>query len=265
LVARIGSEESEPPGRWAFSEVVSGMRRGRSARQEKGCACDRLRRLALVGAILCVLALVSLRRDKEMFALKSRAVSAAITQCWILRNEKQLSFEAFAKLLVESDELDDLMSKAVAESPFEALFFESIPVVGNAAAITLFEFVLVNSPSLAKVQNADVNPFRSHLQAQEGNVARFTNLGGDAELCVPVPNGSISISEFRHIAPFFRASSLEQSREVWKCVGKIMLDTWENNSGKKKWLSTSGLGVFFLHFRWDDQPKYYTFEPYRNG
>ena len=29
------------------------------------------------------------------------------------------------------------------------------------------------------------------------------------------------------------------------------------------WLSTSGLGVYWLHVRLDSRPKYYTYEPYK--
>ncbi|MET0247228.1 MAG: hypothetical protein ABW182_10815 [Sphingomonas sp.] len=34
---------------------------------------------------------------------------------------------------------------------------------------------------------------------------------------------------------------------------------------EKLWVSTSGLGVSWLHARIDDRPKYYSYAPYRSG
>jgi len=35
-------------------------------------------------------------------------------------------------------------------------------------------------------------------------------------------------------------------------------------NGNPRWLSTSGLGVSYLHVRIDKRPKYYSFDEYRN-
>lgn len=37
-----------------------------------------------------------------------------------------------------------------------------------------------------------------------------------------------------------------------------------NANGSPRWLSTSGLGVSYLHVRIDSRPKYYSFDEYRN-
>ena len=145
------------------------------------------------------------------------------------------------------------------ETPFPAYFWETPPLT-SATINREFEFVLVDSRQLAGVR-ADPQTFASHFaSAQPGaSVIEFSNLGEDATLVVPCP--SEPLSAYSHMSTFTRLAPDEQQHQLWTSVGAAL----EQRLGTQPvWLSTSGLGVYWLHIRLDSSPKYYTHEPYRN-
>ena len=145
------------------------------------------------------------------------------------------------------------------EAPFPAYFWETPPVT-DATINREFEFVLVDSQQLADVRT-DQQAFANHFaSAQPGaSVIDFSNLGGDATLVVPCPCGPLSA--YSQISTFARRAPDDQQHQLWTSVGA----TLERQLGAQPvWLSTSGLGVYWLHIRLDSAPKYYTHEPYRN-
>ena len=181
-----------------------------------------------------------------------------------------ITWQAFATDLGTSVALQDAMSRAIASSPFRAVFFETRPVRGAAAADTEFQFVLVDSPALASVQAADADTFAEQMRAADDTAAvTFPNLGGDAVLCAPGRAAHATLADScAHAAPFFRAAAANPahshlSRALWRHVSAAVQDAWQRDPGKPLWLSTSGLGVYYLHFRVDSAPKYYTYAPFR--
>ena len=69
-----------------------------------------------------------------------------------------------------------------------------------------------------------------------------------------------SFTDYPHLASFVRTAPEEQIQDFWKEVSQ----TYDADLGESpKWLSTSGLGVYWLHVRVDSRPKYYTYSPYR--
>ena len=145
------------------------------------------------------------------------------------------------------------------EAPFPAYFWETPPVT-DATINREFEFVLVDSRQLADVRT-DQQAFANHFaSAQPGaSVIEFSNLGGDATLVVPCPCGPLSA--YSQISTFARRAPDDQQHQLWTLVGA----TLERQLGAQPvWLSTSGLGIYWLHIRLDSKPKYYTHEPYRN-
>ena len=142
----------------------------------------------------------------------------------------------------------------LAKAPFAAYFWETPPIMRNNLERP-FEFVLVESPQLARVQ-AERHAFASQFRADP--VVDFANLGGDAHLVVPCPQNAAD--SFAHLAMFSRTAPLAQQHLFWQRVGTAV----ENHIGERPlWASTSGLGVYWLHVRLDSRPKYYTFRPYR--
>jgi len=84
-------------------------------------------------------------------------------------------------------------------------------------------------------------------------------LSGDATLVVPCPRGQLSA--YAQLSTFAREAPVDQQHQLWALVGAALL---RRLGAQPVWLSTSGLGVYWLHIRLDSAPKYYTHEPYRN-
>jgi hypothetical protein len=144
----------------------------------------------------------------------------------------------------------------LAEAPFAAFRWET-PSLTAATAVRAFEFVLLDSPGLGSDPDADA--FAEHfVGASEGGVVEFANLGKDAILIVPCPNGLPSA--FGHLAAFVRQAPEPQRHALWQQVGSAMR---RRLGVKPVWLSTAGAGVSWLHVRLDNRPKYYGYGPYR--
>jgi hypothetical protein len=144
----------------------------------------------------------------------------------------------------------------LADSPFSAFRWET-PPISNATADRPFEFVLVDSPGLAT--NPDANAFAEHFRAASADrLVEFSNLGRDAILVVPCPDGPLSA--YGHLAAFVRQAPQAQKDALWRLVASAMV---RRLSAKPVWLSTAGAGVSWLHIRLDDRPKYYVYSPYR--
>ena len=107
----------------------------------------------------------------------------------------------------------------------------------------------------------DARDFAEHLQAAEGPVATFPNLGGDARLVVP---RSAVATGHAHLAAFVRTAPPPSVDALWVGVGEA-LAAWRREGRGPVWLSTSGLGVPWVHVRLDARPKYYVHTPYRRG
>ncbi len=145
----------------------------------------------------------------------------------------------------------------LADAPYGAYLWETPPIT-RLTSTRAFEFVLVDSPDLAR-PIPDPEAFASHFEATDTGVevAVFSNLGGDALLVAPTPQAPLSA--YPHLAAFARTAPAKQQHTFWRTVGSKVADRLVDRS---LWLSTCGLGVAWLHARLDSRPKYYTFEPY---
>ncbi len=144
------------------------------------------------------------------------------------------------------------------DAPYEAYFWETPPVTSTTLDRE-FEFVLVDSPQLVNVPT-DESAFANHFaSAQRGaSIIEFSNLGGDATLVVPCP--AAPQSAYSQIRAFSHQAPEDQQHQLWQRVGAAL----ERRLGTQPvWVSTSGLGVYWLHVRLDSTPKYYTYDPYR--
>lgn len=145
------------------------------------------------------------------------------------------------------------------DAPFPTYFWET-PPVSSATIDREFEFVLVESPQLAGIRTNERAFANQFAAAQpEASVIEFSNLGGDAKLVVPCLQGSISA--YSQISTFARLAPADQQHQLWALVGATLQ---QQLSERPVWLSTSGLGVYWIHIRLDSTPKYYTHEAYRN-
>ena len=146
------------------------------------------------------------------------------------------------------------------DAPYPAYFWETPPVT-SATLDRQFEFVFVDSPQLANVRT-DQSAFKNHFASAEpgASVIEFSNLGGDATLVVPCPCGPFPA--YSQISAFARQAPEDQQDQLWQLVGAAL----ERRLGTQPvWVSTSGLGIYWLHVRLDSTPKYYTYDPYRRA
>lgn len=150
------------------------------------------------------------------------------------------------------------LNGTLAGAPFDAFRWETPPVTEATLART-FEFVLLDSPALAR--RPEPRAFAEHFDgAPDAEVVVFPNLGGDAVMIVPCPIASSMA--YGHLAAFLREAPDRQRHALWQAVGWAMA---RRVGVKPVWLSTAGAGVSWLHVRLDDRPKYYGFGPYRSG
>ncbi len=139
-----------------------------------------------------------------------------------------------------------------------AFFWECRPVSASDIEEP-FEFVVLRARSLESAA-PEPSAFRNHFdRAEESTVLVFPNLGGDATLVVPTPLDARQ--PYAHLAAFTRDGPDQQQVDLWRTVGQ---QTSASISKAPLWLSTCGLGVYWLHVRIDTWPKYYQFSEYRH-
>jgi len=170
-------------------------------------------------------------------------------------NGNVMSFSDWISAMLSSNDIIEKFNQVFIDSDFEAFFWEVKPVK-EALINEPFEFVIVNSKALRSISSNN-SSFIKYFE-EEGEVVRFSNLRGDAELIVPKPVSDQT--EYTHIAKFVRTAEQNQILAFWKKVVLVYsLKIGENF----KWLSTSGLGVHWLHVRIDSRPKYYQHSEYK--
>jgi len=185
---------------------------------------------------------------------------------------EKLSVQHWAQLLSSKNdrspqlahELTQVVVKACPS--YYAFFFETKGVSSDNASQKQFEFVLVKSNSFERAEaNPDPNAFKEHLNCSASKtmtVCSFWNLRSSAKLIAPRQQDGKQLKTFSHLAPFLRGASEEQKVQMWNLVTDEYLNILEERGGEPVWLSTSGLGVAWLHFRLDKTPKYYTFQKF---
>lgn len=183
-------------------------------------------------------------------------------------NEELLSAGTWIKLIKNSSEfrtfyLDTLFQTAkqlsTEASLDPAVFWECRPMSVKSLE-EVFTFVLVDAPSLRQLR-ADSSAFSEHLAAsQSGDVIDFSNLRGDAHLVVPAPVDSET--DYAHLISFLRTAPTGQQHAIMTRVAQMVELRLKVHD--QLWLSTSGLGVSWLHIRLDSRPKYYRHEHYRS-
>ena len=177
----------------------------------------------------------------------------------ILAGELPLSTEQYFTLLRDDADFRRWYSELISSSNFDALFWEH-PRITTESLAEPAEFVLLDSPSLAGFR-PDPSAFSSIFAAtEEAQVATFPNLGGDATLIAPLPRSGYP--GYPHLAAFLRSAPGEQTDSLWAACGEQLL---ARVSSYPCWLSTSGLGVPWLHLRLDSSPKYYQHLPYKQA
>ena len=182
--------------------------------------------------------------------------NGSVTKYKIFEADSQMTFLNVLEKWASSETFRDFYNKILADSIYKGFFWETPPQTKNAINQP-FEFVLVKSRRLPEVK-ADQRPFSEHFNTKK-LVISFPNLGGDAQLVVPTPQAKDEA--YSHLAKFIRDAPDAQKHQLWIMVSKYYL---KNLNDSPRWLSTAGLGVYWLHLRIDSRPKYYNYMPYKN-
>jgi hypothetical protein len=189
------------------------------------------------------------RADRELLE------AGRVQRLHIRHGTTRMDYAGVLNALIFDTDFCVFFSALLANAPYAAYFWETPPVTEESAGQP-FECVLVDSPALAGV-TADAGAFAGYFTREAGDVVVFPSLGQDACLVAPCPRGPQAA--YAHLAAFVRGAPHAQQQAFWVCVGETVL---ERLSGRPLWLSTSGLGVCWLHARLDSVPKYYTWRAY---
>lgn len=176
----------------------------------------------------------------------------------LLHQGNAVSYERAVRGLCEEREVRELFAECLRIAPYDAFFWET-PSVASESRDRGFEFVLIDSPILARV-TAEPAPFARELGSTTDSCVMFPNLSGDAWLVVP--RALAEGEHYAHLARFVRGAPYAQVDEFFRAVG-LTIARWWSERAEPLWVSTSGLGVHWLHVRLDTRPKYYNYGPYK--
>lgn len=193
-----------------------------------------------------------------MWDVQSNALDKNVHKYSLFENGSQLTYEDVIHTWREHTRFREFYFSILAGSAFDAYFWENPPVTTSNIK-QAYEFVLVNSSQLSRVR-ADPAPFQEKFNSIQSNesILTFENLGRDAELIVPCPVAEQNI--YTHFASFIRNAPDHQKHALFITMANSLTNRIETNP---TWVSTSGLGVYWLHIRLDARPKYYSYQPYR--
>ena len=176
-----------------------------------------------------------------------------------MQSDRPITYTETIQLWQQNSSFRTFFTSLLANSTYTAYFWETPPIT-QSNCDRPFEFVLVNSPRLAKVK-PNSHSFRQYFQSGENEeLVTFANLSNDAMLVVPCP--IINESAYSHLATFVRHAPTEQQHLLWQTLGR---EIETNLSNRPLWVNTSGLGVYWLHVRLDSYPKYYSYQPYKKN
>ncbi len=152
----------------------------------------------------------------------------------------------------------DAFIAALAATLWPAFFWEMPPLI-RATLSRPFECALIRSDALARMR-ADDSDFAMRLRGPD-TIAVFPNLSGDAFLIAPrrIANAEC----YGHIAAFLRAAPRDQRHALLQTLARE-IEVRLAALPYRFWVSTSGLGVPWVHVRLDSAPKYYQHRPYRD-
>ena len=169
---------------------------------------------------------------------------------------QELTYRQWIENLIASEDFAKSFNEILKNNSYQAFFWE-VKAITKDLMDSAFEFVIIESKSLSKVK-ADSTSFQKYF-LDGAEVVSFSNLGGDAQLIVPTDLRKTA--SYAHIAEFVKNAPSSQVTIFWKTVGL----QFQNRIGELPlWLSTSGLGVYWLHVRIDTIPKYYSYSPYKH-
>ena len=183
----------------------------------------------------------------------------------------ELTYRQFLQNIQSEEAFRTEFINILRKSRFETYFFETPKVSKISLDDVKFEFILSDAKDLQNVK-ADESTFQEYfVECKDSRVVTFPNLGLDAVLVAPCPGNSLNLNHFSSLGPFVRTGDNSQVHQFWKEAARKMLETVSRKVVLRRelslviigmqgtqptWMSTSGLGVYWLHMRWVSA-KYY--------
>ena len=187
----------------------------------------------------------------SLWSAESRRIPGGVQLHW-RRDGQPATLAEWVIALRDEPQARATLNQTLAQTPYKAFFWESLPLARATAQRPARQDVL-DAERLALL-SPDLQPFAAQLKAQpRASVVRFENLSGDALLVVPAP--LTTHDAYPHLAAFTRLAPAAQQDVLWAEVGRAAAPFLVQEA--PRWLSTAGLGVSWLHVRLDTRPKYY--------
>jgi hypothetical protein len=199
----------------------------------------------------------------------------------IFINDIPITFKEFLHNTSQGNfEILDYITNTIINYHTDALFFETPSIMVSTYETDIFEYMLIPSTELQNIV-PDYGPFEEKFKRSCKNnvdingdsdsnsdhcVVSFGNLSGDSMLVAPCPihdQNNKDVIDFSHLKRFTVNADINLIHKIWQRVAKEAITILQNNSNQRLWISTSGLGVSWLHIRLDSTPKYYNWLPYK--
>jgi hypothetical protein len=164
-------------------------------------------------------------------------------------NNKTLSNHEFFNSLYEIREFSTFFRSLMLELKFQAYRFESC-LQGPEEMHSDFRFSIIDSPELITKAEPDVFPAINEENGAQYKI--FPNLGGDALLISPTSLGGSK--SYASLVDFVKFAPEEQFFSLMQVLGSTALEKMKHANF---YFSTAGAGVAWLHFRFDESPKYF--------
>ena len=193
---------------------------------------------------------------KQEFNIEIKEQNENTVRFRLKKGEQNLTFKEVFELWSSNSGFIAFYKTELIKLNFEAFYWEH-PAINKEFLEKKYECILQRSRPLEHLP-INENAFRDYIRRSE-QVADFMNLGKNARLVVPTKKTDRDI--YNHMSKFLRFAEKEQITELFKKVGKSILE--EIESQKLIWLNTAGLGVIWLHIRMDTRPKYYKTNKYK--
>ncbi len=152
------------------------------------------------------------------------------------------------------------LSGILREEDAPGMFFECAPV-SLSTLDQPFEAVILPTRAF-EGRATDHRTFAEHLRGPGPDIRVFGNLSGRSTLISPVLTG-----DFPHFVAFLQSAPAPLVDALWRVTAETVLATLydpDRDADTPLWVSTHGLGVFWLHVRLDPRPKYIHHRPFHS-
>lgn len=189
-----------------------------------------------------------------MYRVKIEKEQLDVVKFLLFENEVALSYQRTLELWATDLEFQQFWLEQVQAIPFSGYLWET-PPISTQLVQQPFECVFIERTVFDRL-NPNARAYSSYFNAAP--VVNFPNLGKNATLIVPCPIAKEDA--YTHLGRFSASAPQDQQIALWKRVGELGLEQLSDN---KLWISTHGLGVYWLHIRLDTYPKYYHYKKYK--